>query len=208
MLPLIIALALAPAPNWVELDRPSFEALRHSPAEVTVPAWAAARVVSVTPVADGVLLRARWTLRSLSPRAWFSGQVLGDMPGLRVESVLWDGRAAATAVGSEGVTVTGQVSGQATIEVVAFVPGDPVRAALRLLLLPAVRGKSRRARRPGWCRCCRRRARQRRSSGRRRGLRLGCASSPRRRSLTCPLGQLRRHPGTRRRWWSRGRGSV
>ena len=61
MLPLIIALALAPAPNWVELDRPSFEALRHSPAEVTVPAWAAARVVSVTPVADGVLLRARWT---------------------------------------------------------------------------------------------------------------------------------------------------
>lgn len=141
MLSLLIVLALAPAPNWVELDRPSFEALRHSPAEVTVPAWAATRVVSVTPVADGVLLRARWTLRSLSQRAWFSGQVLGDMPGLRVESVLWDGQAAATAVGSEGVTVTGQVSGRATIEVVAFVPGDPVRAALRLLLLPAVRGE-------------------------------------------------------------------
>ncbi len=141
VLPLLLALVLAPAPNWVELDRPSFEALRVRPAEAVVPAWAAERAVSVTPVADGVLLRARWTLRSLAPRAWFSGQVLGDMPGLRVEAVLWDGKPAATAVGPGGVTVTGQVSGRAVIEVVAFVPGDPVRAALRLALLPASRGE-------------------------------------------------------------------
>ena len=141
MLPLLLALLLAPAPNWVELDRPSFEALRGRPAELAVPAWAAERSVSVTPVADGVLVRARWTLRSLTPRAWFSGQVLGDMPGLRVEAVLWDGKAAATGAGPGGVTVTGQVSERAVIEVVAFVPGDPTRAALRLLLLPASRGE-------------------------------------------------------------------
>jgi hypothetical protein len=106
-LPLLLALVLAPAPNWVELDRPSFEALRAaSPAEQVVPAWAAERAVSVTPVADGVLLRARWTLRSLSQGAWFSGQVLGDMPGLRLEAVLWDGKPAATRSGPDGVTVT------------------------------------------------------------------------------------------------------
>jgi hypothetical protein len=141
VLPLLLALLLAPAPNWVELDRPSFEALRGRPAEVAVPAWASERSVSVTPVADGVLVRARWTLRSLTTRAWFSGQVLGDMPGLRVEAVLWDGKAAATGAGPGGVTVTGQVSERAVIEVVAFVPGDPTRAALRLLLLPASRGE-------------------------------------------------------------------
>lgn len=142
MLQLLLALVLAPTANWVEIDRPSFEALRQQPSEVAVPAWAADRWLSVTPVAGGVLLRGRWTLRSLTPRAWFSGQVLGDMSGLRVESVLWDGQAAATAVGpGGGVTVTGQVTGRATIEVVAFVPGDPARAALRLTVMAASRGE-------------------------------------------------------------------
>lgn len=139
---LLVALALAPAPDAVELDAATWAALRPaSPAEVAVPAWAASRTVQVTPVAGGVELRARWLLRSLSPGTWFSGHVLGDMPGLRLEDVRWDGKPVATAVGPDGVRVAGRVSGRATVEVVAFVPGDPVQSALTLRLMPATRGQ-------------------------------------------------------------------
>ena len=141
-LPLILALALAPTPDSVELDRDTWAALRPaSPAERAVPAWAASRAVKLTPVAGGVLLHARWTLRSLSPGAWFSGHVLGDMPGMRVEVLRWDGAPAAAAVGPDGVRVAGRVSGRAVVEVVAFVPGDPVQRPLALRVMPATRGR-------------------------------------------------------------------
>jgi hypothetical protein len=142
-LPLLLALLLAPAPASVELERGTWDALRAtSPAELPVPAWAASRAVTLTPVAGGVQLRARWVLRSLSQGAWFSGQVLGDMPGLRLEELRWDGKPAAVAVGAGGVTVAGKVSGRATVEVVAFVPGDPLQAPLELRVMPATRGRT------------------------------------------------------------------
>jgi hypothetical protein len=142
LLPLLLALALAPLPGSVEIDRETFHALTAaSPAEVVVPAWAAHRSLVITPVEGGVLLRASWTLRSLSKDAWFSGHVLGDMPGVRIESVRWNGQPAATSVGPGGVAVAGKVSGRATLELVAFVPGDPARGALRLAVMPAARGE-------------------------------------------------------------------
>jgi len=142
-LALLLALVLAPAPGRVELERATWDGLRAaSPAELPVPAWAASRVVELRPVAGGVQLRARWTLRALTPGAWFSGQVLGDIPGMRVEDLRWDGKPAAAAVGGDGVTVAGKVAGRATIELVAFVPGDPLRAPLTLRLLPATRGRA------------------------------------------------------------------
>jgi hypothetical protein len=142
-LPLLLALVLAPAPGSVELERATWEGLRAaSPAEQVVPAWAANRAITLTPVAGGVLLRARWTLRSLSQGAWFSGQVLGDMPGLRLEELRWDGKPAVVAVGGDGVTVAGKVSGRATIELVAFVPGDPLQGPLTLRVMPATRGRT------------------------------------------------------------------
>lgn len=142
MLPLLLALALAPAPDSVEIDRATFHALTAAaPAELVVPAWAAERTLSLAPVDGGVLVRATWTLRSLSKGAWFSGHVLGDMPGTRIDSVRWNGQPAATSVGPAGVAVAGKVSGRATLELVAFVPGDPVRGALRLAVMPAARGQ-------------------------------------------------------------------
>ena len=115
-LSLLLALVLAPAPASVELERATWEGLRApSPVEQAVPAWAANRAITLTPVAGGVLLRARWELRSLSQGAWFSGQVLGDMPGLRLEELRWDGKPAAVAVGGDGVTVAGKVSGRARL---------------------------------------------------------------------------------------------
>ena len=142
-LSLLLALVLVPAPGFVELERASWDAMRAlPPAELPVPAWAASRTLTLTPVAGGLQLRARWELRSLSPGAWFSGQVLGDMPGLRLEDLRWNGKPAAVAVGSGGVTVAGKVSGRATIELQAFVPGDPLQAPLLLQVLPATRGRS------------------------------------------------------------------
>lgn len=142
-LPLLLALVLAPAPGFVELERASWDAMRAlPPAELPVPAWAASRTLTLTPVAGGLQLRARWELRSLSQGAWFSGQVLGDMPGLRLEDLRWNGKPAAVAVGSGGVTVAGKVSGRATIELQAFVPGDPLQAPLLLQVMPATRGRS------------------------------------------------------------------
>ena len=141
---LLLALALAPAPRpaSVEIDRATFHALTAaSPVEAAVPAWAAQRVLNLTPAPGGVLVRATWTLRSLTAGAWFSGQVLGDMSGVRVESVLWNGAPVATAVGPGGVTVAGKVSGRANLEVVAFVPGDPVQVAMSLRVMPAARGQ-------------------------------------------------------------------
>ena len=141
---LLLALVLAPAPRpaSVEIDRATFHALTAaSPVEAAVPAWAAQRVLTLTPAPGGVLVRATWTLRSLTTGAWFSGQVLGDMSGVRVESVLWNGAPVATAVGPDGVTVAGKVSGRANLEVVAFVPGDPVQVAMSLRVMPAARGQ-------------------------------------------------------------------
>lgn len=142
-LPLLLALVLAPAPGFVELERATWDAMRAAPsAELPVPAWAASRALTLTPVAGGLQLRARWELRSLSQGAWFSGQVLGDMPGLRLEDLRWNGKPASVAVGGGGVTVAGKVSGRATIELQAFVPGDPLQAPLLLQVLPATRGRS------------------------------------------------------------------
>ncbi len=158
-LSLLLALVLAPAPRdaSVEIDRASFHALTAtSPAQVAVPAWAARRTLTVTPAPGGVLLRVTWTLRSLTANAWFSGQVLGDTPGLRVEDVRWNGKSVVGAVGLDGVTVAmhvsgpaslesvtvaGRVSGRAVLEVVAFVPGDPLKTPVALRVMPATRGE-------------------------------------------------------------------
>jgi len=156
---LLLALVLAPAPRdaSVEIDRATFHALTaSSPAEVAVPAWAARRTLTVTPAPGGVLLRVTWTLRSLTAKAWFSGHVLEDTPGLRVEDVRWNGRSVVAGAGpqdvtvamtvsgsrnAESVTVAGRVSGRAVLEVVAFVPGDPLKAPVALRVMPATRGE-------------------------------------------------------------------
>jgi len=145
LLPLALALVLAPAPaprsGSVELGPGTWHGLHPAaPADVPVPAWAATRSVQLTPGPGGVTLRATWTLRSLSKGAWFSGQVLGAMPGLRVEQVTWDGQPVAVRTTAEGVTVAGRVTGKAVLELVAFIPGEPTRDTLQLNLLPAVRG--------------------------------------------------------------------
>lgn len=140
-LPLALLLALAPPSGSVAIDRDTWRALHPpGPAEVTIPAWAHARDVSLTAVPGGLELRATWVLRSLSKGAWFSGQVLGAIPGMRVEKVAWDGQPVAVRARPDGVTIAGRVSGRAVLELVAFVPGEPTREPLALALLPAVRG--------------------------------------------------------------------
>ena len=143
LLPLALALVLAPAPGSgsVELGPGTWHGLHPAaPADVAVPAWAATRRVQLTPAPGGVTLRATWTLRSLSRGAWFSGQVLGAIPGLRVEQVTWDGQPVAVRTTADGVTVAGRVTSKAVLELVAFIPGEPTRDTLQLDLLPAVRG--------------------------------------------------------------------
>lgn len=143
LLPFALALVLAPAPGTgsVELDAGTWRGLHPAaPSDVPVPAWAATRSVQLTPVPGGVTLRATWTLRSLSKGAWFSGHVLGAIPDLRVEQVTWDRQPVATRTTADGVTVAGRVTGNAVLELVAFIPGEPTRDALQLTLLPAVRG--------------------------------------------------------------------
>ncbi len=141
-----LALALAPGPGSVELGADTWRGLhtaelaRPTTPELAIPAWASARTVQLTAVPGGVMVRANWVLRSLSRGAWFSGQVLGAIPGLRVEHVAWDGAPVATKTTPDGVTVAGRVTGTALLELVAFVPGEPTRDALQLNLLPAVRG--------------------------------------------------------------------
>lgn len=142
LLPLALVLALAPPPGSVELGRGSWRAL-HPPgaADVVVPAWAAERTVRLEPAPGGVLLRATWAVRSLSRGAWFSGQVLGDIPGARLERVTWNGQPVAAATRPDGVRVAARVDGRGVLELVAFIPGEPTREPLALDLLPAVRGR-------------------------------------------------------------------
>ncbi|MBL9104776.1 MAG: hypothetical protein JNL82_27780 [Myxococcales bacterium] len=142
LLPLALVLALAPPPGSVELGRGSWRALHPpGPADVVVPAWAAERTVRLEPAPGGVLLRATWAVRSLSSGAWFSGQVLGDIPGARLERVAWNGQPVAVATRPDGVRVAARVDGRAVLELVAFIPGEPTREPLALDLLPAVRGR-------------------------------------------------------------------
>ncbi len=94
------------------------------------------REVQLSPAPGGVLVRARWQIRS-ERAAWFGNQVLG--PGSHLQHMRWDGRDASAWSGGQGVLVVERIDGGATLEVEAFVPGDPT-TGIDLPLLGAPRG--------------------------------------------------------------------
>lgn len=104
--------------------------------------YAASRDVVVTPVKDGIRIRATWRVRAMKP-GWFSGRLLGTTAEAHIESVRWNGRPAAHTSDREGSVVFGMASKDAVVELVAFIPGDPARKALEVDLLPAVSGQLR-----------------------------------------------------------------
>ncbi len=159
MRPLLLLLALqaapAPAPRQTESVELSGERWRELAAGAeavdgveSLAAWASARDVELEYIPGGargappgLKVRARWTIRALAPKP-FLGALIG--PGAEIESVRWNGRPATIATTRFGTVVVGEVTGgSATIELAAFVPGDPTRAALPLELLPAVTGSLR-----------------------------------------------------------------
>lgn len=138
LLALLLALA-APTSGTVEIDGATHRALTAKPVEAQQGPWAERRSVVITPAADGLQIRARWQLRTITP-GWFSGRLFGPTPGLRVVDARWNGQPAAIKVDEGGGTIAGRVSGPVEVVVEAFVPADPAREALTLQLLPAVRG--------------------------------------------------------------------
>lgn len=138
LLALLLALA-GPPSGSVELTGEQYRGLTARPIEVQPAPWAERRALVLTPAADGLQIRGTWQIRAFGT-GWFSGQLFGPTPGLRIVDARWNGQPAAVKVGDDGGTVAGRVQGSAELVVEAFVPGDPARAAIALQLLPAVRG--------------------------------------------------------------------
>jgi hypothetical protein len=137
---LVLLLALAGPPSGsVELTGEQYRGLTAKPIEVQPAPWAERRALVLTPAADGLQIRGTWQIRAFGT-GWFSGQLFGPTPGLRIVDARWNGQPAAVKVGDDGGTIAGRVQGSAELVVEAFVPGDPARAAIALQLLPAVRG--------------------------------------------------------------------
>mgnify|MGYP000974676109 CR=1 FL=1 len=138
LLALLLALA-GPPSGSVELTGEQYRGLTARPVEVQPAPWAERRTLVLTPAADGLQIRGTWQIRAFGT-GWFSGQLFGPTPGLRIVDARWNGQPAAVKVGDDGGTIAGRVQGGAELVVEAFVPGDPARAAIALQLLPAVRG--------------------------------------------------------------------
>lgn len=138
---LALILALVAPPGSVELDGERYRELTRPRVEAPAPApWAERREVTIEPAQGGLRVRARWQIRALGT-GWFSGQLFGATPGLRVIDARWNGQPAALKVDAAGGVIAGKVTGDAAATLELFVPGDPAQAAVALQLLPAVRGK-------------------------------------------------------------------
>lgn len=122
-----------------EVDLEGAHGLALLPPEPGPPAGphAAERTISIAPAAGGVRITATWTLAATKP-GWYAATLLG--PGAHVEAISIDGARATGAGGDAGTLAIARVDGRSTIELVAFVPGDPAREPLPIALAPAVKG--------------------------------------------------------------------
>lgn len=139
LLAVLLALAGPPA-DTVELAGERHRELTARPVEASPGPWAERRSLTIAPAEGGLQIRGRWQIRSFGT-GWFSGQLFGPTPGLRVIAATWNGQPAALRVDDSGGTIAGRVQGSAEVVVEAFVPGDPARGAVALKWLPAVRGR-------------------------------------------------------------------
>jgi hypothetical protein len=110
--------------------------------------WAAERQVRIERSTDGLRIRVTWTLETIEA-GWWTGPLVGPMPGMRVESVTWRGRdigITRTPAGEE-VALKMTAKSRGDLELVAFVPGDRVPGGVNgnfnVWLMPAVRGELR-----------------------------------------------------------------
>ncbi|MEZ4382021.1 MAG: hypothetical protein R3A79_11790 [Nannocystaceae bacterium] len=141
MLALLLGvLALAPPAGTVDVDGARWRSLvEGAPREVAPPGpWVADRQVRITREGDGLALRGRWTIRALRP-GWFMGDLLGPYADIR--KATWNGAPAAIERVDDGIVVAGFVERDVTLEVEAFIAGDPSAAPLTLDLLPAIAGE-------------------------------------------------------------------
>lgn len=123
-------------PGEVELTGEQWQRLQPEP-EWKPEGMLLRREVWLRKVPGGVEVRARWQLRSERP-AWFGNGVLGADAHLR--RATWNGREATVWAATKGPpTVVERLEGEATLEVEAFVPGDP-SAGLVVSLMGAPQG--------------------------------------------------------------------
>lgn len=122
-----------------EVDLEGAHGLSLLPPEPGPPAGphAAERTISIAAAPGGVRITATWTLEATKP-GWYADTLLG--PGAHVERISIGGARATGAGGDAGTLAIARVDGRSTIELVAFVPGDPTRGPLPIALAPAVRG--------------------------------------------------------------------
>ncbi len=127
------------APLRGEVDLEGAHGLSLLPPEPGPPAGphAAERTISIAAAPGGVRITATWTLEASKP-GWYADTLLG--PGAHVERISIGGARATGAGGDAGTLAIARVDGRSTIELVAFVSGDPTRGPLPIVLAPAVRG--------------------------------------------------------------------
>jgi hypothetical protein len=142
-----------PGPGEVSIDGVRWESLRalgeHEEPVVKPPGpWAADRQVQIERAIDGVRIRSTWKLEALEA-GWWTGPLIGPVPGMRVESVTWRGRdlgVTSTPAGEE-VSVQMTAKSRGELELVVFVPADQlpggVDGSIDVWLKPAVRGELR-----------------------------------------------------------------
>jgi len=136
---LLSVFVLASPRGVVETDGSRWQDVRTGAEELVLPGpWVADRDVELVREGDGLVIRGRWTLRSVKP-GWFLGDLLG--PGVEIRSATWNGRPAAIDRADEMTIVAGYVRDRATLVVEAFVVGDPASSPLTLDLMAAVSGR-------------------------------------------------------------------
>lgn len=140
-------------PREVSIDGARWETLRalaefEEPTEKPPGPWAAERQVQIERASDGVRLRVTWTITTIEA-GWWTGPLIGPVPGMRVESVTWQGRelgVTRTPTG-EDVAVQMPAKSRGALTLVVFVPADQlpggVDGRLDVWLMPAVRGELR-----------------------------------------------------------------
>jgi hypothetical protein len=147
----LLAMALAPPTGGsVELDGAHALAIREAardPGGAPAGPAAVTRTLELVSTPTGTRLRARWRIVAGKP-GWFAARLVsGDV---LVRRVTIDGRPAAAAGETPTTHVLAWIDGSVTLELDAFVRGDPARAPIELGLLPAVRGTATITGAPQW----------------------------------------------------------
>lgn len=137
---LVLALLVAPPAGTAEIRGERLRELQPAPEAKAPGPWVWRRSLSLTPASGGVTLRGRWQVKALAP-GWFSEQVLGPTPGLRIVEARWGGQPATLKSDETGVSVAGRVAGSVELTLEAFVPGDPAQAPISLQVMPAASGQ-------------------------------------------------------------------